>query len=441
MAVTKALVLLNGGSSRKLLGLTLLKRIILNAHQAGIEEFWLCHKNASWTQKTILVLSSDRRILDREIRFKTVSPEDAGQRFGQSAEDEYFLIIEDDFALDPELLPCLVNEVNQETKEIVLIENLQGDARSKLCSGMALIKRSALLDFLPVMFGSTGSGLDLLIKSIQEKPERLRTLRVQSRFCLKVQDKKGLKRAEKLLLQTGRKPTDGFIARVINRRISLFLTRYLLKLNITPIMMSIFTFAVGLLSVFFIGYGKELMLSGALLFELASIIDGCDGENARLTYRVTKSGGALDVTADAVTFVSFFAALPVGLYRTTGSRLWLYLGIFAFASMLAFYFQLINYSRKTGIGRNIVAVVKEVEASIKDPDFQSWFDRLASKIAFVYRRDFFATAAFVLIALGLARWTMVVVAFGAFLEAAYFASYSRRQFKKRASDKLQPTGA
>jgi phosphatidylglycerophosphate synthase len=439
--ITQAVVLLNGGGSRKLLGLTLLKRIILNAHQAGIEEFWLFHRNLTLAQKIILKLSSDRRILDREIRFKAVSSEDVSQKLGQSAGDDYLLIIEDDLVLDPELLPGLAKEVNQEMKEIILIENLKDRARSELCSGMVLMKSSAVLEFLPLMCESSESRSDLLIEAIQEKPEGCSRLRLRTRFCLRVQDKKEFKQAEKLLLQTGRKPTDGFTARLINRRISLFLTRYLLKLNITPVVMSVFTFAVGLLSILFIGYGKKLMLPGAFLFELASVIDGCDGENARLTYRVSKFGGALDVTADAVTFVSFFAALPVGLYRTTGNPLWVYLGIFAFVSMLAFYLQLINYSRKTGIGRNIVAVVKEVEASIKDPDFQNWFDRLASRIAFVYRRDFFATAAFVLIVLGLARLTMVVVAFGAFVEATYFASYSRRQLKKRALDKLQTTGA
>jgi len=176
---------------------------------------------------------------------------------------------------------------------------------------------------------------------------------------------------------------------LINRRISLFLTKYLLYLNIRPAVWSLITFAVGLLSVIFVGYGRQLLVPGGILFELASVIDGCDGENARLTFRATKGGRALDITADALTFVSFFVALSVGLFRTYGERFWLYIGTFSLLSMAAFYFQLINYARKTGLGFNIVTVVKEIEATKNLPQFQTAFDRLAANLAFIYRRDFF----------------------------------------------------
>lgn len=258
-------------------------------------------------------------------------------------------------------------------------------------------------------------------------------------FAVPVVDRKSFIRAQKLLLQTARKPQDGVVARLINRRISLFLTKYFLYLNVHPVVQSIITFATGVLSVIFVGYGRQLLVPGAILFELASIIDGCDGENARLTYRITRSGQALDITGDAVTFVSFFVALPVGLYRTYGNRLWLYLGAFTLLSMAAFYLQLINYARKTGLGYNIVAVVKEVEASRNLPGFQTAFDRLAARLAFIYRRDFFSFAAFILIVTGLARPAMVLVAVLAFLEPVYFYFFSRRKmnFEKQKKGEVQ----
>lgn len=61
---------------------------------------------------------------------------------------------------------------------------------------------------------------------------------------------------------------------------------------------------------------------------------------------------------------------------------------------------MIYYARRAGIGFNIVPIAREIEASIHDPDFQTWADRLAARIAFIYRRDFFTTLAFILVALG-----------------------------------------
>ncbi|MDW3229248.1 MAG: CDP-alcohol phosphatidyltransferase family protein [Acidobacteriota bacterium] len=423
MLLRKAVIILSQRGQKKLLGLSLLKRIILNGSQAGIKEFWLFHPDLEQTKKTLMELSSDSRILDREIRLKILGPESSIQTLESSLDDDYLLLMDDDLVLSPDLLSRLEEKLVSIDQELVTIKISGKEGQQEHIPGFLAVKPGSRVESVLklVVSGKTGSEI------AAEADEEPAPVIISDSFAVKVIDRNSFKRAEKLLLQTGRKPQDGLIARVINRRVSLFLTRYILKTGISPSALTAMIFTVGVLSVFCVAYGRQLLVLGAFLFELASVIDGCDGENARLTYRMSKSGGAFDITADAVTFVSFFAAFPVGLYRTTGQNLWLYLGAFSLLSMLVFYLHLIFYARKTGLGHNIVAVVKEIEASRNNPEFQKPFDRLASKVAFVFRRDFFATAAFVLIVCGLARETMVAVAVGTFLQAVYFAGYSRRQ--------------
>ncbi len=419
--MTRAVLVLTEHGDQKMLGLSLRKRLILNTAQGGIKEIWLFSPEANRVENALLELSSDYRILKKEIRLKILNPESLPSEFSRSQTEEPILVMRDDLVLDPLLFPTLFEKARSLSSEQVSLVLETGSGRLEPVSGVLVVKPIWLVEAIGKVISDEN-----LEKPFKDEVSNPAGLIVSARFGLRVYDRQSFRRAEKALLQTARKPQDGWVARVINRRISLFLTRYLVGLGIHPVAISLVTFTLGLASVFCIGFGRQLMVPGAILFELASIIDGCDGENARLTHRVTRLGGLLDVTGDAVTFVSFFAALPLGLYRTTDQKFWLYLGAFTLASMIAFYLQLFRFARQTGIGRNIQLVVKEVEASINRPEFQRPFDRAAARIAFIYRRDFFSMAAFILIVLGQARALMFIVAVAAFLEAAYFRSYSRR---------------
>ncbi len=423
MTGRKAVIILTQPGQKKMLGLTLRQRLVLNASEVEWSEFWLFHPDKAEAQKAVFELSSDRRILDRNIRLKVLSQETLQNRLLSSPGEDYLLFIEDNLVLEPGIFSRLAENLKGLDWPLVRVEIRGKDGCRQPCNGLLVVRAGAGGDLAlsRLIEGKTLAAIQMGAND-RESPAML-----LDGFAVSVKDRKSFIQARKLLLQTARKPQDGVVARLINRRISLFLTRYFLYLNVHPLVQSIITFVTGVLSVIFVGYGRQLLVPGAILFELASIIDGCDGENARLTYRITRSGQALDITGDAVTFVSFFVALPVGLYRTYGNRLWLYLGAFTLLSMVAFYLQLINYARKTGLGYNIVAVVKEVEASRNLPGFQTAFDRLAARLAFIYRRDFFSFAAFILIVAGLARAAMVLVAVLAFLEPVYFYFYSRRK--------------
>jgi phosphatidylglycerophosphate synthase len=121
--------------------------------------------------------------------------------------------------------------------------------------------------------------------------------------------------AEQKLDQWLVKPTDGVFARM-NRKVSIPISRQLIKFPITPNMVSLFTLGVSFLAGLFFAFGgRGNMLLGALLSVFASILDGSDGEVARLTFRESAFGCWLETVCDYLYYVFLFAGMMIGLLR------------------------------------------------------------------------------------------------------------------------------
>ncbi len=145
-----------------------------------------------------------------------------------------------------------------------------------------------------------------------------------------------LRKAEKYLLQSLVKSTEPFMSRHFERKVSLALTRHLVRTSVTPNAMTLISVGIGLLgSFFFVSSRPLLQLSGALLFLLHSILDGCDGEIARLKFLESRWGGLLDFWGDNVVHSAVFACLAVGWSRSAASPWPLGLGALAIAGTLA----------------------------------------------------------------------------------------------------------
>jgi phosphatidylglycerophosphate synthase len=135
------------------------------------------------------------------------------------------------------------------------------------------------------------------------------------------------------------KPTDGFYAR-LNRRISIPISRQLIKLPITANMVSIFTLGIGIASAAFFAYGGYWStLLGALLCLFASILDGCDGEVARLKLLESDFGCWLETICDYAFYLFLLVGMTIGRWRSSGTRMYLVYGALllfgALASFLA----------------------------------------------------------------------------------------------------------
>jgi CDP-L-myo-inositol myo-inositolphosphotransferase len=112
------------------------------------------------------------------------------------------------------------------------------------------------------------------------------------------------------------KPQDGFVSRYLNRPISRGVSRILLKFPIHPNAWTISIFALPLIACFFLirgDYGG--VVTGAAIFQLYSVLDGCDGEIARAKGLESKFGERLDHVCDFLASLLFVIALGFGLYR------------------------------------------------------------------------------------------------------------------------------
>ena len=109
----------------------------------------------------------------------------------------------------------------------------------------------------------------------------------------------------------------GLVARVINKKISFRLTRYLLvHLPFTPNMITLFAGLVGLYGATLIAMGDyQHILMGFLLAQAQSILDGCDGELARVRFQQTSIGEWLDTIVDDVLNIALVLAIGVALWR------------------------------------------------------------------------------------------------------------------------------
>lgn len=93
---------------------------------------------------------------------------------------------------------------------------------------------------------------------------------------------------------------DGVISRSINRRVSVRIARFILWLDsdVSPNKLTCLSTLTGVVSGLLFALG--LPLFGGLFSQLANIMDGVDGDVARLSGRVSSLGSFLDAVTDRV---------------------------------------------------------------------------------------------------------------------------------------------
>ncbi len=231
-------------------------------------------------------------------------------------------------------------------------------------------------------------------------------------------------RAEEFLLRGLVKDTDGFMARHFDRRISLAVSRRLASTRVTPNHMTFVAVAIGLAGApFFLSPRPGTQVVGGLLFLLHSILDGCDGELARLKLQESRSGGILDFWGDNVVHVAVFAAMAVGLAQSTAAAWPLFCGVSAvvgtIASALVTHLRTMT-GRKDGPLYTSVAVQAETMLS-----------RAADAAS---RRDFIYLV-LIMSAFGKADWFIVLAAFAvpAFFLALVVVAWNDRRVARSAA--------
>ncbi len=357
-----------GGLSKPLfplLGLPLIERTLVNAKRAGLEEFVVVTGYEGDRVSEFL----KRLALRRGIAITEVVNEkwDGGNGLSVSAArdaigDEHFVLLMADHVVDVALLSGLLDEPLEaggvclavdrnltsplvDLDDVTKVRTRDGqleaigkdierfDAFDTGCFHCSSDLFSAL-DEARAKQGdeSLSAGIALLAEQ-----GKMRVHDIGEAFWIDVDDASAVERAERALIAALPKLGDGPVSRYLNRPLSIRITRHLVDRAITPNQISFFSFVLCLVAAgLFASGGTFWLAAGGLLAQAASVIDGCDGEVARLRLEESDFGGwfdaVLDRYADAfllfgLTWHVFFAAegsplaLWVGFMAITGSLL------------------------------------------------------------------------------------------------------------------------
>jgi len=112
-------------------------------------------------------------------------------------------------------------------------------------------------------------------------------------------------------------PIDGYIAR-LDRTISIAISRALIRTPITPNMMTSASMLIGIAgALMLISTSYAVCVAGALLGWFSAILDGCDGEIAKVKLLSSEWGAKYDLVADHVVNVLTFIAIPIHVHRVS----------------------------------------------------------------------------------------------------------------------------
>ncbi len=227
-----------------------------------------------------------------------------------------------------------------------------------------------------------------------------------------VTDDASAERAEEALLATLRKPQDGFVSKAINRAISLRVTRLLARTSLRPNQLSVGILAFGAAGAALAAQGTYgAMALGGVCFNAQSVLDGCDGELARLTFRGSRLGEWIDTVGDDCTNYSFFAAASWGLHRAGLGDLPLWAGAVGLAAGVVASGIEYRYLVRIGSGD----LLKYPLGFGKDPEPatapETGLQRVLGMARPLFKRDFFVFATMLCTVAGPHATLVMLVAF------------------------------
>ncbi len=150
-------------------------------------------------------------------------------------------------------------------------------------------------------------------------------LPISGEAWMDVDTKEDVRKATWMLVKDATKGKgDGWISRTINRPISRLITLATIGF-LTPNAASLLSFVLGMVSSAVAIFHPP---SGAILYQLHSILDGVDGELARVRLMESKIGGWMDSILDRVVDFSFLMALTLPLKNSPGLLPWVMLAVF-----------------------------------------------------------------------------------------------------------------
>ncbi|MFQ5416569.1 MAG: NTP transferase domain-containing protein [Myxococcota bacterium] len=342
----------------RLLGLPLIERAIVTAKRAGLEDFTVVTGYDGTRIRRFL----DRLAIRREVTLTHVVNEDWQAGNGVSVlkaraavGEEPFALLMADHLVSPRLLRELLAEPLEEGYVRLGIDrNLRNplvdvaDVTRVRAAGRRLEAIGKQLEDYDAFDTGCFVCSPVLFENLERARERdgdetlsggIRALAASGKveahdigdaFWIDVDDRGAVRRAERALIARLPKLGDGPVSRYLNRPLSTRITRRLVVRSVTPNQISVFCFGLSLLAAALFAAGGTLVLAlGGLLAQLASVVDGCDGEVARLQFRESVFGGWFDAVLDRYSDAFLLFGLTWHVFAEQGGALVLGVGFLA----------------------------------------------------------------------------------------------------------------
>ncbi|HDO19519.1 MAG TPA: hypothetical protein ENG74_02205 [Thermoplasmatales archaeon] len=363
----KALIIAAGEGSRfgeltrstpkpllQVLGLTLIERCILSARDAGIEEFVVV---TGYLGDKIRDKLGDGRRYGVKINYIENKEWDKGNGLSvliaKQNIKERFILLMSDHIFDSEIIRRLLKIRIEKGEGVLVVDynpksyvDIADATKVKISDGKVVDIGKNLSDFDAVDCGifllspdifdaveeSIRRGDDSLsggIKVLAER-EKMKVMDIEDYFWIDVDTRDALKNAEKEMLRRLTKATDGPVSKYLNRPVSRYLSKLLVKTSISPDAISLLSFLMCILASYLFSLGDYLsFLAGGLVAQFASIVDGCDGEIARLKFQCSRYGAWLDANLDRYADALMILGLCYGYWISNASTdIWI-VGFFA----------------------------------------------------------------------------------------------------------------
>ncbi len=197
------------------------------------------------------------------------------------------------------------------------------------------------------------------------------------------------RRATRDALLATQKATDGWVSRTFNRPISRACSRVALAAGLSATGASLVTLALGLVCAWVAAQpGYWAFVGTGVLFQLASVLDGMDGEIARATFTESERGARVDTVVDQLTYLTSFGGLIIGWVREGSGATVLWLTLAIGAALVLTLLRAGRFVAAHASNASFVIIDRSVRRAARDTGKATL--RLAALLFTLLRRDLFA---------------------------------------------------
>jgi phosphatidylglycerophosphate synthase len=379
----------------RLAGLPMAERVIRSAARAGYDRIIVF--TAGVDAGTMAVLQSVARAVDGVVLAPT--PAAAASALNEATPERFVTAIGGPTVVSPALL--------QSALSVTASPGEPADVAAGPEWRESGLLRLATADAMRIDFVS--AALSHRARRAQPLPTGEDVAFGRAALALRITTPSELRAAEATIRRASYKDTDNTVA-CFNRRISLPISVALIRTSLTANQLSLMLVAVGFYAAWLFSVGHYWTgVVAAFLSLAASILDGCDGEIARLKYQESALGCWIETVGDYSYYIAIFAGLTIGAVRQTHIEGFYWIGGLALAgTLLSFAFLIFLRTRITS-GRPERLHAIAAERFQAEPTFWS---RLIWRLSFTATRSAMPYGIFAFALLDLLPAIVVLAAIG-----------------------------